>query len=213
MPSSTETNVTGARPLMVGGEDHAAGAQGSRADASVDAVLVRRVRRGDYDAYGELVRRHSRRAYSIAYGVLQHRQDAEDVVQDAFARALERIDDVDTSRPFHPWFYRVVMNTAISFQRARHTRRTGELHEHTRSAAAGPDALAERGALRSLLLRALDTLPDRQRAIVLLADVEELSSSEIGEILQLPAGTVRYQLHLARRALREVLSAADEEAR
>jgi RNA polymerase sigma-70 factor, ECF subfamily len=183
------------------------------ADVAQDALLVRRVRRGDMEAYGELVRRHSRRAYSIAYGVLHHRHDAEDVVQDAFARALDRIDAMDPGRPFHPWFYRIVMNAAISFRRARSIRRTSDIPDQASSGEAGPEVVAERGALRRRLLRALDTLPEQQRAVVLLADVEELNSVEIGEIMQLPAGTVRYQLHRARRALREVLRAADEEAR
>jgi RNA polymerase sigma-70 factor, ECF subfamily len=177
-----------------------------------DAPLVRRVLAGDTEAYGELVRRHARRAYSIAWGVVRHRQDAEDVVQEAFARALARIKALDVSRPFHPWFYRIVLNTAISFRRARRIRRTSALSDQVRAPGGSPERAVERRVLRGQLLRALDTLPGRQRAIVLLADVEELSSGEIGEILALPAGTVRYQLHLARRALRDVLSAADEEA-
>jgi RNA polymerase sigma-70 factor, ECF subfamily len=180
---------------------------------SRDALLVRRVRRGDLEAYGELVRRHTRRAYSIAWGILRHRQDAEDVVQDAFARALDRMDTMDTSRPFHPWFYRIVMNAAISFRRARSIRRTSALSDHASLPDGAAERAIERGLLRGRLLRALDALPDQQRTIVLLSDVEELSSSEIGEMLGMPAGTVRYHLHRARRALRDVLSAADEEAR
>jgi RNA polymerase sigma-70 factor, ECF subfamily len=198
---------------MPGGEDGGAREDAAGADMPADAVLLRRVRRGDLEAYGDLVRRHSRRAYSIAYGVLLQRQDAEDVVQDAFARALERIEDVDSSRPFHPWFYRIVVNMAISFRRARSVRRTSDLPDQLSSAADGPERQAELSRLRHQLVRALDHLPEQQRQIVLLSDVEELSSSEIGEILQMPAGTVRYQLHRARHALREVLTAADKEAR
>jgi RNA polymerase sigma-70 factor, ECF subfamily len=212
MSFAPDTIGTGDRALMAGGEDLVAGKDAVRPDTAGDAVLLLRVRRGDLEAYGELVQRHSRRAYSIAYGILHHRQDAEDVVQDAFTRALQRIDDVDTSRPFHPWLYRIVLNLAISFRRSRHVRRTSELHEQMRSADEGPDALAERVGLRARLLKALDALPEQQRHVVLLADVEELSSSEIGEILRMPPGTVRYQLHRARRSLREVLMAADEEA-
>jgi RNA polymerase sigma-70 factor, ECF subfamily len=208
MSSAADTIGTGGRASMPGGSEDAA-----RPDTAGDAVLLRRVRRGDLEAYGELVRRHSRRAYSIAYGILLHRQDAEDAVQDAFARALKRIEDVDIRRPFHPWLYRIVMNMAISLRRARSVRTTSELPDQLSSADDGPERLAERAHLRSQLIRALDSLPEQQRQIVLLADVEELSSSEIGEILQMPAGTVRYQLHRARHMLREVLTAADEEAR
>jgi RNA polymerase sigma-70 factor, ECF subfamily len=198
--------------MEMSGADHDGVDPGYAADAARDARLVRRVCRGDMEAYGELVRHHTRRAYSVAWGILQHRQDAEDAVQDAFARVLERIDTFDASRSFRPWLQRIVMNTAISVRRARSVRRTQPLVEHARSAEPGPDAAAEHGELRTRLLRALDTLPDRQRTLVLLADVEELSSTEIGEIMDMPAGTVRYQLHLARRALRGLLS-SDEEAR
>jgi RNA polymerase sigma-70 factor, ECF subfamily len=213
MSSATDTTGTGGRASMPGGEDLGAGEDAARPDAAGDAILLRRVQRGDLEAYGELVRRHSRRAYSIAYGVLLHRHDAEDVVQDAFTRAFQRIEDVDISRPFHPWLYRIVMNVAISFRRARSVRSTSELPDQLGSADDGPERLAERAHLRTQLLRALDRLPEQQRQIVLLADLEELSSSEIGEILQMPAGTVRYHLHRARHTLREVLTAADEEAR
>jgi len=183
------------------------------AAAAHDALLVRRVRRGDMAACDDLVRRHTRRAYSIAYGVLRHREDAEDVVQESFARALERLDSMDATRPFHPWFYRIVVNAAISARRSRAVRRTEAIPDELAARSPRPDRTAELGALRRRLLDALDELPERQRTIVLLADVEEFSSGEIGEILGMPAGTVRYELHRARGALRERLGVADEEAR
>jgi RNA polymerase sigma-70 factor, ECF subfamily len=178
-----------------------------------DLALVARVRRGDMDAYGELVRRHMRRAFSIAYGILRHRQDAEDVVQEAFMRTLERIDQIDAGRPFHPWFHRVVVNQAISYGRARAVRATSPIGDELRSAAPSPDRRVEQSELRERLLHALDSLPETQRTIVLLADVEDMNSTEIAAVLEMPAGTVRYHLHLGRRALRDSLSAADEEAR
>lgn len=178
-----------------------------------DSYLLGRVRRGDLDAYGELVRRHTRRAYSIAYGILRHREDVEDVVQESFTRTLERIDRIAEGMPFHPWFYRIVVNAAISLQRSRTRRAASAMRDDFQSAEPQPDRLAEVGQLRDRLLRALDSLPERQRAIVLLADVEELNSTEIAQIMDMPAGTVRYQLHLGRRALRSLLPAPDEEAR
>jgi RNA polymerase sigma-70 factor, ECF subfamily len=192
------------------------GARGPVADEDAvarDSFLLDRVRRGDMDAYGELVARHARRAYSIAYGILRHREDAEDVVQESFARTLERIERIDAGRPFHPWFYRIVVNTAINLRRTRSRRAAETLRDDVRSTTPQPDRAAEVGQLRDRLLRALDALPERQRTIVLLADVEELTSMEIAEIMAMPAGTVRYHLHLARRALRHLLPVPDEEAR
>jgi RNA polymerase sigma-70 factor, ECF subfamily len=189
--------------------------RGSEHDDAVarDISLVARTRRGDASAYGELVRRHMRRAFSIAYGVLRHREDAEDAVQDSFIRALERIDTIEAGRPFHPWLYRIVVNQAISRRRARAVRAADELGDELRSDAPSPARRAEQRELRERLLAALDALPETQRTVVLLADVEEFNSTEIGEMMEMPAGTVRYHLHLGRRALRELLSHVDEEAR
>jgi RNA polymerase sigma-70 factor, ECF subfamily len=204
--------------MALRGSRHEAGDAHDRATDADDAVardalLVARTRRGDLEAYGELVRRHMRRAFSIAYGILRHREDAEDVVQDAFMRTLERIDRIEEGRPFHPWFHRIVVNGAISCHRSRARDPTSVLTDDLRAAGPTPDRDAERSELRERLLRAVDELPEQQRTIVMLADVEELNSTEIGEILEMPPGTVRYQLHLGRRALRAALASADEESR
>lgn len=197
---------------MVGrrAEREEAGAHGSAVEAADDGFLVARVRRGDMEAYGDLVQRYMRRAFSIAYSILRHREDAEDAVQDAFIRTLERIDGMDQGRPFRPWFYRIVVNRAISFRRARSVRATSPVHEELCAGGALPDRAVEQRELRERLLRAVDELPERQRTIVLLADVEELTSGEIAEILEMPSGTVRYHLHLGRRALRDLLATAQE---
>lgn len=104
-------------------------------------------------------------------------------MQDAFARALEGIAGFDSGRPFRPWLYRIVVNTAISARRARDVRRTSELGEAAALAEPGPDRAVERAELRARLLRALDTLPDQQRTIVLLADMVERSRQRIHEVL------------------------------
>jgi RNA polymerase sigma-70 factor, ECF subfamily len=183
------------------------------AAAGGDLYLLARARSGDMEAYGELVGRHERRAYSIAWGFVRHREDAEDVVQEAFARTLERLDRIEPGRPFHPWFYRVVVNAAITVCRARSRRRSAELPDDLPSLELPPDERVARSRLREQLLRGLDALPERERTVVLLADVEELNSTEIAGIMEMPAGTVRYLLHRARRSLRQLLPAPGEEAR
>lgn len=186
------------------------------ADGSIvsaqDARLVERVLRGDGEAYGELVARHMRRAFSIAWRILEHREDAEDVVQDSFLRALERIDTLDRTRPFHTWFYRIVVNQALNYRRGRSVRTTEPLPEELEARGPSPEKAAEGAALRARLAAALAALPERQRTIVQLAELEEMSSAEVGEIMDLPAGTVRWHLHQARRTLREVLEPLKEDA-
>jgi RNA polymerase sigma-70 factor, ECF subfamily len=179
---------------------------------ALDSRLVERVRSGDMEAYGELVRRHMRRAFSIAYGILHNRHDAEDVVQEAFIRTLEQIGRIEEGRPFHPWFNRIVVNRAISYGRSRAVRKSDPIDGSLRSVEPPPDRAVERRDLRERLQKAMDTLPELQRTIVALSDVEDMSSAEIGTILEIPSGTVRYHLHLARRALRERLGEGIEEA-
>jgi RNA polymerase sigma-70 factor, ECF subfamily len=170
-----------------------------------DALLVERVRQGNAESYGELVTRHMRRAFAIAFRVVEHRQDAEDVVQDAFIRALERIDTLERGRPFRPWFYRIVVNQSLNLRRSRRVRTTEPIPEGAAARDTLPDRVAEQSLLRDRLRAALDTLPEKQRTIVQLADLEDMTSAEIGIVMDMPDGTVRWHLHQARRALRSVL--------
>jgi RNA polymerase sigma-70 factor (ECF subfamily) len=181
-------------------------------DTAQDALLIERVRRGDSEAFGELVQRHSRRAFSIAFRLLQQREDAEDVVQDAFIRALEHMHTLERGRPFRPWFHRIVVNHALNFRRSRAIRTMEAIPLDARSLAALPDRDAERAALRDRLTIALEQLTEKQRTIVQLADLEEFTSAEIAEIMDMPDGTVRWHLHQARRTLRQALGPLKEDA-
>lgn len=175
-----------------------------------DTLLVERVLRGDAEAYGDLVTRHMRRAFSVAYRILEHREDAEDVVQDAFIRALERIDTLDRGRPFRAWFYRIVVNQALNFRRSRTRRATESIPDDARSTTSSPELDADRAGLRERLHHALQQLTETQHTIVQLADLEEFTSAEIAHILGMPDGTVRWHLHQARRALRQMLGSLED---
>jgi RNA polymerase sigma-70 factor (ECF subfamily) len=179
--------------------------------AAQDALLVERVLRGDAEAYGQLVSKHMRRAFSIAYRILEQREDAEDVVQESFVRALERLGTLKRGRPFHPWFYRIVVNQALNLRRSRARRATEPLPAELSSTAPSPERHAERASVRAQLRTALNALPERQRTIVQLSELEGMSSVEIAEVLDIADGTVRWHLHQARRTLRETLKALKEE--
>src|SRR5690606_25325197 len=113
-----------------------------------DAELVERVRAGDTAAYDLLVSRHMRRAFSVAYRLLGQREDAEDLVQDAFLAALEKIDTFQSGRAFSPWFYRIVVNRGLNARKARSRRRTEEIPADSSAAAPSPLREAERDELR-----------------------------------------------------------------
>jgi RNA polymerase sigma-70 factor (ECF subfamily) len=169
--------------------------------------LVIRVQQGDREAFDELARRYARRAFAIAYRILRHTQDAEDLVQDAFIAALDGIGSFDPSRPFAPWFFKIVVNRSLNAASARNTRERHVTVTHlwNNDAAAVEFDPAERSEIRQRFQQALAALPKHQRLIVELSDLDGRSSTEIGEMLELPRGTVRWHLHQARKVLRAAL--------
>jgi RNA polymerase sigma-70 factor (ECF subfamily) len=170
-----------------------------------DAQLAQRVQRGDAAAFDTLVIRHMRRAHGVAMRLLGQSEDAEDLVQDAFVAALQKIDTFDTERDFAPWFYRILVNRCLNARKARSRRHTVDLPGEVATSAASPLVETERSELRAQLQRAMAQLPERQRIIVTMFDLEGFSSPEIADVLEISDGTVRWHLHQARRALREAL--------
>lgn len=172
-----------------------------------DARLVERAREGDPAAFEALVRRYLRAAYVAALAVVAEPADAEDVCQDAFISALERLEDCRHPDRFAAWLLRIVRNRAHSHRRFLEVRRAAPLRDdaHAAPAAASPAHAAECSELRSQLREKLDTLPAVQREVLLLHDLEGWRHREIAELLGLPEGTVRAHLSYARRAMRERL--------
>ena len=170
-----------------------------------DTALVTRVRAGDERAFDGLVHAYMRQAFQLAYRVVGHREDAEDLVQEAFLAAHQYLDSYDVERPFGPWLMRIVLNRGANLRRSR-TRR--ETEPEVDAVSPAPSALeeSERTEARVMLTRAMATLSERQRMIVTLFDVDDRTSTEIGEMLDLSPGTVRWHLHEARRTLRGALS-------
>ena len=168
--------------------------------------LVARVQRGDAGAFDVLVRRYLRRSGAIAYRLLGNREDAEDLVQDAFIRALDRIDTFEAGRSFGPWFFRILVNTGLNARRSRSLRLMDDEPADLRSDDPLPDELAERQEVRDRFTAALAALPERQRLIVSMFEVDGFTSAEIAETLGITQETVRWHVHQARRALRATLA-------
>ena len=109
---------------MAGGLGSAATVRADTADDEQNLVL--RVKRGDKHAFDELARRYARRAFVVAYRILRHTQDAEDLVQESFIATLDGIRSFDSTRPFAPWFYKIIVNRALNAaDRAEAQRRVG----------------------------------------------------------------------------------------
>jgi RNA polymerase sigma-70 factor (ECF subfamily) len=175
-----------------------------------------RLSRGDRDALTPLVERHYRRLYRIALGYLRQREDALDVVQEAFVKVFQAASRWDGSADAGPWLSRVTVNLAID--RWRRNKRRGQTFsplaegDHLEVLAShGPSAesaVSNREA-GDRLARALATLPERQRAVVVLRHYQELSLEEIATSLGMSLGTVKSSLHRALHRMRASLAGAE----
>ena len=173
-----------------------------------DGELVRQAREGRTDAFAALVARSLRAAYAVALAHTGDPHDAEDVAQDAFVVALERITQCREPDRFAGWFLEIVRNRALNHVRARTVRQTAPLESAAHAASeGGPEQDAERAALRGDLLDAIALLDPVRREVLLLHDVEGWRHGEIAARLGFAEGTARYHLHEARRAMRERLAA------
>lgn len=177
-----------------------------------EPALAERLRAGDAAAFETLLGRYSRRAFSVAYRLLGQKEDAEDLVQDAFMTVLQRIDTFQAGRPFGPWFFRILVNRGLNARKSRSLRAVDEIPEATAHQGPSPERDAERTELRERLKTVMDTLPDRQRTIVQLFELEGFAGPEIAEILEISDGTVRWHLHEARKTLRKALSPYERSA-
>ena len=167
-----------------------------------ERALAEAARAGDQKAFAGLVRLHQRRAYLVARAIVTVHEDAEDAVQDGFVRAWQAIDRFDPSLGFAAWVNRIVANAALDITRRRKVRTTEELSDALQSPFRDPAQDAE---LKSRLADALAQLPERARSVIVMHDIEGFTHVEIGEMLGIPGGTARSDLHHARQKLRALL--------
>ena len=179
-----------------------------------EAALIERCRAGDLGAFEPLVEKYRQRAYRLAYNVLRDPEEAWDVAQDAFIRAFQALPSFRGDSAFYTWLFRIVMNVARD--RARQHAARGRAFGTERvdekdwdrilvDQGVAPDANATQVEERERIVRALATLSEPHRAIIMLSDLEGLSYREIAEVLNIPMGTVMSRLHNARRRLRDAL--------
>jgi RNA polymerase sigma-70 factor (ECF subfamily) len=178
---------------------------------------VAAARRGDRDAFDELVRRTHRDAHRLALRLTADPEDARDVVQDAYLRAYKGMRRFRGDAQFSTWLYRIVANCAVT-----HTGRRAR-HQHDELDAdvvvvdgrpeSDPEAVAQLGAVRRDLDAAIADLPDRLRAVVVLRDVYDLPHEAIAAELGITESAAKVRLHRARLRLRERLFADQAVAR
>lgn len=182
-----------------------------------DDALVAASRRGDRDAFRELVERYFRRILAVATGMLRNREDAQDVAQEAFIKAYGNLGAFKGDSSFYTWLYRIAVNLCIDWQRraARaglNLEPAGSLLDDAQRTERPDDRPGvdpfERLRDRELgesVLAALGELTPEHRAVILLREVEGLSYEEISHVMRCAKGTVMSRLYYARKRLQERL--------
>lgn len=172
-----------------------------------EAVLVRHAAAGRRAAFAELVRRHQGKVRGLLLRLCNDRTLADDLAQEVFLRAYRGLVGFEGRASFGTWLYRIGYNVYLN-HRSR-TKRWGSLPEDYDVAAAAPEDAhsPKRSDLRRDLRAAIETLPERYRAVVVLYYLQDVSYPEIAEILDLPLGTVKTHLHRAKKHLREQMGA------
>jgi len=175
-----------------------------------DAQLISEALAGDSAAFGCLVTKYQDRLYNTVVHVVGLREEAQDVVQEAFVQAFVKLDTFQRSSAFYTWLYRIAFNVAVS-RRRRHkptvsVEQAKEFSgEEPPGRGAQPAERLEQQERASQVQAALATLSDEHRTILVLRELDGCCYDTIAEILDLPVGTVRSRLHRARMQLRDQL--------
>lgn len=178
-----------------------------------EATLMARARDGDASAFGELVHRYMRRAYFASLGLVGSHDDALDLSQEAFTRALRASSRLDPERPFYPWLYGILRRLCLNHLRDGRSQRAKlaeagawlEDEAQARAASSNPSHAVERDELRRRVATAIESLPPIQREVLVLREFEGLHYREIAELLEIPEGTVMSRLYAARNGLAAAL--------
>src|SRR4051812_2821122 len=184
---------------------------------SDELVLVQAAKGGDVSAFEDLVHRYDRNVFRIAQHITQNREDAEDVVQDAFLKSYENLKNFQEQSKFYTWLVRIAVNEALMRLRRRRPERMVSLDEEVKTEedsmprevadwSPNPEQQYSQAELKDILTRTIQGLPSSFRTVFVLRDVEGLSTEETAEALDLSIPAVKSRLLRARLQLRDRLN-------
>ena len=181
----------------------------ARSEGWTDEEIVDRVRAGETALYEIIMRRYNQRLYRVARAILRDDSEAEDVMQDAYVRAYQHLDQFARRAPFSSWLTRIAVHEALA--RVRQRNRTqqiaegeveGEFVMNLAEPSPNPEQTASTAELGHLLEEALLALPEQFRTVVIFRDVEELNTEETAEALEISEENVKIRLHRGRAMVR-----------
>ena len=184
-----------------------------------DLQLVKEMKAGKQEAFEEMVLRHQQRVYRLAYNITHNQSDAEDVVQEVFLRVCNKINTFLGKAAFSSWVYRITLN--VSFMKLKSQKKIQQISldnilpkYQEDGFHMGPvndwsmktDELLLNSESRKIIQKAINQLPEKEKAVFVLRDIEELSTEKVCDILDLSAPAVKSRLHRSRLFLRKRLS-------
>lgn len=188
-------------------EQQTRSAEAARETGPSDARLVEDARRGDREAFGQLVVRYERRLIRVILRFVQDFELARDLAQETFLRAYERLDQFDPSRRFGPWLFRIGVNLTLDYLRKRKRRgRWALFSEASRDLPPDPGVPdpRERMDLNQEVETVIEQIPEKYRTVLVLRDLENFSTSEIAAILNRKEATIRWRLAEARNRFKQL---------
>jgi RNA polymerase sigma-70 factor, ECF subfamily len=182
-----------------------------------DMELVGQAKAGQLEAFDELVNRHERKIFRLTQHITGNREDAEDALQDSFLKAFSRLSQFQGDSQFYTWLVRIAVNESLMRLRKRKAHPTFSLDEPIQSDddlmprergtwEDNPEQMYAQTELREILDRAVQTLPPIFRTVFVLRDIEQLSTEETAEALELSVPAVKSRLLRARLQLRDKLT-------
>src|SRR5438270_1832798 len=191
--------------------------QSRGAEVTDEMALVQAAKKGDLAAFDQLIQRYDRKVFRIAQHITQNREDAEDVVQDAFLKAFENLEGFQEQSKFYTWLVRMAYNEALMRLRRRKTAKTVSLDEDVATEddyiprevadwSPNPEQLYKQSELKEILGKTIQGLPASFRTVFVLRDVEGLSTEETADALGLSIPAVKSRLLRARLQMRNRLT-------
>jgi len=184
---------------------------------SIEEKLIKRIKKGDRDAFPELVELYKDKIYHVAYRMLGNAQEAEDIAQETFIRVYANLENYDPSYKFSTWIYRIATNLCIDHLRKRKQSVYSldkpvegaeglDWHDRLADPDLGPEDRVLEGEFHGQVQEAIDSLSPKYRSIMILRYLEDLSLSEISDALKLPVTTIKTRIHRGREALKKKLN-------
>lgn len=172
-----------------------------------DIEIIRRFKHGEAAAFNDIVLKYQDRIFNLCIYMLRDAHDAQDAAQDCFIKACRALHDFSPDASLYTWLYRIAMNTCLDSRRKRSRGQTDSdsTPEDLPSPQPSPEKLYESKEISAAVRGALQKMPEKLRATIVLREIEGLSYEEISEILDISSGTVKSRISRAREVLRNLL--------